>query len=113
MSHEMTPKAHFEQELGVISYLDLQKFFAKGIVLMAVEPLDMIEVAVAINEDDTQQVQSWVDAQLLIRANDDHARAWVETDAVFKAVTVAPWVLVQEVHVDDNELQAFQKEKKQ
>lgn len=31
MSHEMTPKAHFEQELGVISYLDLQKFLPKAL----------------------------------------------------------------------------------
>ena len=111
MSHELTPKQHFEQELGVISYIDLQKFFAKGIVLIATESLDVVETAIAINEDDAGQVQSWVDGGHLIRANDEHAKSWLETESVFKAVTVAPWVLVQEVSVSNNELEAFQKEK--
>ncbi len=111
MSHELTPKQHFEQELGVISYLDLQKFFAKGVVLIADEKLDVVEVALAINEDAADKVQAWVDENMLTRANDDHAKAWVIEDSVFKAVTVAPWVLVQEVKVAEKDLNAFQKEK--
>ena len=113
MSHELTPRQHFEQELGVISYIDLQKFFAKGVVLIANENLDVIEVALAINEDAAQKVQAWVDGSKLTRANDEHAKAWVAEDSVFKAVTVAPWVLVQEVKVAEEALNAFQKEKGQ
>ncbi|WP_154223302.1 DUF2288 family protein [Marinicella rhabdoformis] len=112
MSHELTPKQHFEQELGVISFIDLQKFFAKGIVLIAAESMDVIETALAINEDDAEKVQAWVNCGHLIRANDDHARAWLAEESVFKAVTVAPWVLVQEVTVSEADLLNYKKETK-
>lgn len=110
MSHELTPREHFEQELGVICFKDLQKFFAKGIVLIAAESMDVVETALAINEDDADKVQAWVDCGNLIRANDDHARAWLVEESVFKAVTVAPWVLVQEVIVSETDLKNYIKE---
>lgn len=110
---EMTAQQHFEEELGVIAYSELQKHFAKGIVLMAAEGLDLVQVALSIHQDDADRVQHWVDNELLVRANDDHAKAWLKSRAVFKAVTVAPWVLVQEVDIPKEDVIAYMKENEQ
>lgn len=107
----MTTQQHFEEELGVISHLDIQKHFAKGVVLVADADLDIIQVALAMHADDAGQIQTWVDGQKLVRAHDEHAKTWVADRSVFKAVTVAPWVLVQEVPVSDEAVIEFLKNK--
>ncbi len=108
---EMTTQDHFEEELGVISHLDIQKHFAKGVVLLADNDLDIVQVAMAMHADDADQIQTWVEGEKLIRAHDEHAKAWVAARSVFKAVTVAPWVLVQEVSVSDADVIEFMKNK--
>ncbi len=95
-NHELTPRQHFEQELAPISFQELQKFFARGMLIKVADDLDIIEVALEIHADNTAQIQNWLDGQELVRAQDEHAKAWVANRTVFNAVTVAPWVLVQE-----------------
>lgn len=91
----LTPKQHFEKEVAEISFQELQKFFAKGMLINVADHLDMVEVAVEIHADNTSQIQMWMDKQELERAHDEHAKVWVEQRSMLKAVTVAPWILVQ------------------
>ncbi len=113
MSKLSITKQHYEQELGIISYLELQKFFAKGVILRADEKLNIIDVAMTLHVDDAELIQDWINNKLLERASDHHAKAWLEQHSVFKAVTVAPWVLVQEVMVSKENCAQFQKENHQ
>ena len=96
----LTPKQHFEKELAEISFQELQKFFAKGMLIKVASHLDMVEVALQIHADNVAQVQQWMDNQDIERAHDEHAQVWVDNCSVLRAVTVAPWVLVQ----DNNQL---------
>ncbi len=94
---ELTPRQRFEQELAPIGFDELQKHFAKGLLIKVAEPLNIIDVAVEIHADNATQVENWVNEAALIRAHDEHARQWLASRTRFNAVTVAPWVLVQEL----------------
>ncbi|MGJ8664136.1 MAG: DUF2288 domain-containing protein [Marinicella sp.] len=90
-------RAQIEKEMAVISFQELQKFFAKGLMIKVDVGLNLVDVAMQIHADNTQQIQAWLDNNELIRAHDDHAKKWVADRSEFNAVTVAPWVLVQEL----------------
>ncbi len=93
----LTPKQCFTNELAEISFQELQKYFAKGILIKVADQLDIIDVALQIHADNTSQIQKWMDDQDIERVHDDHAQFWVNNRSVLKAVTVAPWVLVQNI----------------
>lgn len=93
---ELTPREHFEREVGFIGFQELQKHFAKGILIAVDSQLDLIEVALQIHADGTEQIKQWMDQEKLVRAHDEHAKIWLSNETELKAVTVAPWVLVQD-----------------
>lgn len=94
---EINPRMHFEQEIAKISFQELQKFFAKGMLIKVSNDLELVEAALQIHADNVEQIQQWLDDETLVRAQDDHAKMWVANRTAFMAVTVAPWVLVQEI----------------
>lgn len=85
------------QETGKISWEELQRHFARGIVLVVSDRLDLIEVAVKFTEDDTQQFEAWLAEKLVWRAQDEDAQRWHDAKTEFWSVVVAPWVLVQAI----------------
>lgn len=88
-------------DLGTISWAELQRHFARGNLIRVASELDLVEVAMRFAHDDTAAVKTWTDAGVVARAHDGHARAWQASRGVLKAVVVAPWVLVQEVELED------------
>lgn len=83
-------------QTGRISWGELQRHFAAGVVLVVAGDLDLIDVAARIVEDNRTQVEEWMKSGRLIRADTAHARAWEAAQPQFWAVVAAPWVLVQE-----------------
>lgn len=81
----------------MLTWLELQRHFARGVVLVAESTLDFLDVATALAGDDVESTSAWMRAGLLHKATDNDARRWVEAQATFRAVVVAPWVLVQEL----------------
>mgnify|MGYP002712135598 CR=1 FL=1 len=95
--NELSAKAHFEREMAPIAFTELQKHFAKGILIEVSQELDLIEVAMKIHEDDALAIKNWMDEEKIVRAHDEHAKVWLANEAQLIAVTSAPWVLVQEI----------------
>lgn len=83
-------------ETGVISWQELVRHFARGVVISVSEGLDLIEVADCMARDDTEQLKQWLDQGTVLRASDDNARDWTSREPDFWCVVTAPWVLVQE-----------------
>lgn len=83
-------------ETGRIAWPELQRHFARGVLIVVGPELDLVEAAARIAEDDRAVVQEWIRGGQVVRANDDHARHWSDSECIFWAVVVAPWVLVQE-----------------
>ena len=88
--------AKLNAETGRLRWPELQRHFARGAVLKVAPGLDLVEIAVAIAQDDRAAVEGWLESGVLSRASDADAMDWLERDPVFWAVVAAPWVLVQE-----------------
>jgi hypothetical protein len=90
-------RAKIVSETAKIPWLELQRFFAAGKVMLVAAELDLVDVAYAFQLDDIEQVQTWTDSQQVSPVNDDQAKHWVASDALLWAVVVKPWVLVQAI----------------
>jgi len=85
-------------ETGKITWPELQRYFARGVIIIVVEELDLLEVAAAITSDDKARVEDLMNRGKIVRATDEHAKKWQKSDPLFWATVVAPWVLVQEIN---------------
>lgn len=82
-------------ETGEITWPELQRHFARGVLILVSTPVELLEAAAAIADNKTAQVTLWMDQGLVTRVTDAHATDWSERSRPFRAVVVAPWVLVQ------------------
>ena len=88
-------RAKLISETAKIAWTELQRFFAAGQTLSVSPDLDLIDVAFAFQQDDTEQVKSWLDQKLVSPVSDAQARDWISHDNLIWTVVVKPWVLVQ------------------
>lgn len=90
-------KQKLNLETAKITWPELQRFFARGVLIIVSQDADLLEVATAVSHDEKHNIQNLIAAGQLLRATDEHAKAWQASDPLFWAVVVAPWVLVQEI----------------
>ena len=89
-------KAKLNQETSLISWLELQRFFAAGLAISVEKELDLVEVAYQFSIDNKQIVHDWLQAKRIIPVSDQLAGDWFENKADVWAVVVKPWILVQD-----------------
>jgi hypothetical protein len=89
-------KQQLNMETGQIAWPELQRHFARGAVIKVTPDLDLVDVAVKFVQDDKSTIEAWLKNGAVVPANDDDAKKWMDTTAVFWAIVVAPWVLIQE-----------------
>jgi hypothetical protein len=83
-------------QTGKLSWLELARHFARGVVVCVDPSEDLVEVAECLVRDSSATVEQLYFQGKLHRAADDDAIRWQESNSEFWAVVVAPWVLVQE-----------------
>ncbi len=84
-------------ETAKISWLELQRFFAQGVVLNVDSDLDLIEIAQCLAADDSERIKALMNDDSISQPSNDQARHWYETKAEMWSVVVAPFVLVQAI----------------
>jgi hypothetical protein len=89
-------RAKLNGETGRISWRELERHYARAVLIRVGEELDLVEVALRIAKNDTTQIESWLSSGALRRAADADARDWHRRDPSLWAVVTVPWVLVQE-----------------
>ena len=90
-------RAKINSETAKIPWRELQRFFAQGKIMLVAANLDLVDVALAVQQDQVDRVKRWTDTTRLGPVSDDQARRWFETDISLWAVVVKPWVLVQTI----------------
>ena len=60
------------------------------------DELDLVDVAIAVANDDKASVEQWMQINQVSVANDAQAKRWHAEDATLWAVVIRPFVLVQE-----------------
>ena len=83
-------------ETAQIAWPELERFFARGMLLRVARDMDLVTVAAAIAEDNTDQVASWLSSGLVERMQAETAADFAARAPKLWAVVVSPWVCVQE-----------------
>jgi hypothetical protein len=82
-------------ETGKINWQELQRHFARGIVIVVKNELDLVEIAQLFTQDQEQKVNELLGQGKIRHASDIDAIEWNQSQQAFWAVVTAPWVLVQ------------------
>jgi hypothetical protein len=83
-------------ETAAITWQELQPFFARGALLWVTPGMDLVEVAMAVAEDNGGQVGEWLQSAAISKVEARLAEDLLARDPQLWAVVVAPWVLIQE-----------------
>ena len=98
MTEPLEPlRAQLNGETGKLTWKELERYFARGVVIRVARSLDLVAVAASITQDDKASVEHWMNEDLIGRATTEQALDWQQRQVDFWAVVTAPWVLVQEV----------------
>lgn len=89
-------RAKLNAETGKLAWNELERHFARGVVVKVTGNLDLIDVAVAMSRDEKRLVEGWLTQGRIARASSEDALDWHTRNSNFWAVVVAPWVLIQE-----------------
>lgn len=90
-------RAKIITETAKIPWSTLQRFFAGGKTLFVNKELDLIDVAYAFQQDNSDTVGAWVDSEQIKAVSTEQAKQWIEEDSLVWAVVVKPWVLIQNI----------------
>ena len=88
-------RLELNRETARMHWHELLRYFASGLVVVVDDCLDLIEVAVAFTKDDKSLVETWLDANQVLKATDAQAAEWLAADRQLWTVVVRPWILVQ------------------
>jgi len=91
---DLRTKLH--SETAKIGWPELERHFARGVVVAVAPELDLVEVAYAMANDDKSSLEGWLQAAQVARVSEEQALDWVARQPTFWAVVVAPWVVIQE-----------------
>jgi len=95
LEREELLRKEYHGQTATIHWHDLQTQYAHGSVVRVAQSLDLVEVAVQLGLDNTDQFQAWIELQDVAPVTEADALRWYESNQAFWAVVAAPWVLVQ------------------
>ena len=87
--------ARLNTETARIEWKELERLFARGILLTVSPELDLVEVGAHMIHDDRHIIDAWLESGELGKTSDDDALRWSGGGHELWAVVIAPWVLVQ------------------
>ncbi len=96
-------KQEMLRQTAKISWAELQRYFAAGKVIYVEASLDLIDVGIALIQDNKTAFSEWTENQLIYPVNDKQAQAWSAEAATLWASVVSPWVLVQPLKSQEQE----------
>ena len=89
-------RAHLHGETSKLPWTELEKHFARGVVIKVEKGLDILDVAIVIARDDKDSLKTWLDEKKVMTAEIEDAKKWHDASVSLWSVVVAPFILVQE-----------------
>ncbi|NKB62905.1 MAG: DUF2288 family protein [Gammaproteobacteria bacterium] len=89
-------KEQLNLETARIQWSELERHFARGVIIVVCQGTDLIKVAGSFVEDDVETVQLLTALGKIRHADMEDAKRWQPGDVSLWAVVAAPWVLVQQ-----------------
>ncbi|MEM7387338.1 MAG: DUF2288 domain-containing protein [Verrucomicrobiota bacterium] len=91
----MTDEEKLAKFSGQVDWNYLKPHFEAGALLYVDPSLDLKEVGVAFSGDEKERVEAWLKTGDLVKPSQPHATYWEASKAVFTAMVVSPFVLIQ------------------
>lgn len=89
-------KAHLANEVHRVDWKTLAAHAKRGGLVLVDTALDLVEVAVAVANDDSASVEAWMSAHQLAKPTEAQVASWEgDTEDRFTVVIVQPYVLAQ------------------
>jgi len=83
--------------VGAVFFDDLRAHITRGAVIIVAESLDIVDVGVAVAQDDKTLVNRWIEDKLLRKPELVEIERWSRIkDDRWDSLVVAPFVLVEE-----------------
>jgi hypothetical protein len=79
-----------------VDWQELERHFARGVVIRVDGDLDLVQVATSLANDDRAATDAWLTAGQIAPLDTRTAKHWACGKTELWAVVVAPWVVVQE-----------------
>ena len=80
-----------------VEWREMEVHFAKGMLIRIASELDIVDVAMHMVRDRKELIEDWAKNNQVVRATDQDALRWHDSQPTMQALVVPPWVLVQEV----------------
>lgn len=90
----MVTEEELKKQLDQATWEDLLPHYQRGGVVIVTEDMDLVQVGMAVVEDQVQQVQQWLAAEMVYKAEEYHVKKWPK-EKMFKFIIVQPYVLIQ------------------
>lgn len=96
---ELTTKEKLNQETAILTWKELEVFFAQGKLLTVDPSCDLIDVASQISDNDAKQLQHLVDKNLIQFATPNWIKENCNDKTQLWTVVIAPYIITQ-LHSD-------------
>lgn len=88
-------QTQLQKELAEVEWDSLKPHASRDALIVVNPLLDLIEVGVAIAQDNKQAVEHWIDEQLLRKPSAEELGNWNgQPEKMFKTLIVQPFVLI-------------------
>jgi hypothetical protein len=91
-------RSQLEKSIDSATWEWLTPHHERDVIIWVDQSIDLLEVAMAIAQDQTQSVQHWIAEQVIAKPSEAQKSRWSNADAdlQFSALIVQPYVLIQE-----------------
>lgn len=89
-------------EIGTVSWSWLRPHEKRKILFRVSQTLDLVEVALAVAEDQTAKVKSWLENEDLTQPTLRQVAKWEKSGGLFSGIIVKPYVFFKEAVAMDS-----------
>lgn len=89
----------FRRDLADVNWRELRIHLQRDAIIVVADELDLIDVGVAVAEDNKKLVEKWIAAGQLGKPNEQQLESWErEPEISFQMLIVQPFILIQSRH---------------
>ena len=90
--------ARFSEDIANVNWQDLMPHAQRDAIIFVAQHLNIIEVGVAIAQDDVNSVQNWVSKSLIHKPSSEQLATWnADSSILFNTLILQPFVLIQTI----------------
>lgn len=89
-------KTRFSKDIADVKWQDLMPHAQRDSIIFITKYLDLLEVGVAIAQDDVKSVQHWINKTLIHKPSPEQLTTWnADSSISFNTLILQPFVLIQ------------------